>query len=188
MKGFPAGGIRLNGVIFGRASQDEVETAKEALRSWPKIDRVTLHYFEVWCFCKLGMSFVSTTIWHDFWEVVGWFWDVLIFIFSYQPFGLRLLGSLMQATFIDMISHIVSMSIFQHVVSHGLQLGHKFPYYDVQHILLNHSVIINFVARLCGALFHSPIVFMRFHASNVAVIWYLGVASLEHLQVHNPTQ
>ena len=33
MKGFPAGGIRLNGVIFGRASQDEVETAKEALRS-----------------------------------------------------------------------------------------------------------------------------------------------------------
>lgn len=47
MKGFPAGGIRLNGVIFGRASQDEVETAKEALRSWPTIDRVTFHYFEV---------------------------------------------------------------------------------------------------------------------------------------------
>ncbi len=40
MKGFPADGIRLNGVIFGRASQDEVDTAKEVLSSWPKIDMV----------------------------------------------------------------------------------------------------------------------------------------------------
>ena len=40
IKGFPAGGIRLNGVIFGKASQDEVETAKEVLSSWTKIDRV----------------------------------------------------------------------------------------------------------------------------------------------------
>lgn len=60
MKGFPAGGIRLNGVIFGRASQDEVETAKEALRSWPKIDRVTLHYFEVLMLLQVGH------VWHVF--------------------------------------------------------------------------------------------------------------------------
>ena len=93
-----------------------------------------------------------------------------------EMFWCFVLGSLTQATFIDMISLIVSMSIFQHVVSHGLQLGHKFPYHDVQHILWNHRVIINFVARFCGARFHSPIVFMRFHASNVAVIWYLDVA------------
>ncbi len=98
---------------------------------------------------------------------------IFLFIVTHLGFGL---GSLAQVTVMDMISHtVVSMSIFQHFCTLLEPPGDKFLHW---HMWSSTLWRLGFVQPFSTAL-SSPALFfplMRFHTSNVAVIWYLDLA------------